>query len=47
MVKYVQLLFSIPRLPMQFICMYLIGPLDPSSKGHKGCFNGDMDVDWI
>ena len=33
-VKYAQLHFSTPRLPMQFISMDLIGPFDPSSNGH-------------
>ena len=34
MVKYAQLHFSTPRLPMQFISMDLIGLFDPSSHGH-------------
>ena len=33
-VKYAQLYFSTPRLPMQFISMELFGPLYPSSNGH-------------
>ena len=33
-VKYAQLHFSTPRLPMQFISMDLIGPFDPSSNWH-------------
>ena len=33
-VKYAQLHFSTPRLPMQFISMDLIGPFDPSGNGH-------------
>ena len=32
-VKYTQLHFSTPSLPMQFISMDLIGPFDPSSNG--------------
>ena len=33
-VKYAQLHFSTPGLPMQFISMDLIGPFDPSGNGH-------------
>ena len=33
-VKYTQLHFSTPRLPMQFISMDFIGPFDPSSNGY-------------
>ena len=33
-VKYAQLHFSIPRLPMQFILINLVGPIDPSSNGY-------------
>ena len=33
-VKYDQLHFSTPRLPMQFILMHLIGPFHPSSNGY-------------
>ena len=33
-VKYAQLHFSTPRLPMQFISIDLIGPFGPSSNGH-------------
>ena len=34
-VKYTQLHFSNPRLPIQFILMNLIGPFDPSSSGYQ------------
>ena len=34
-VKYAQLHFSTPRLPLQFISMCLIGPFDPSSSGYQ------------
>ena len=33
--KYAQLHFSTPRLPMQLISMDLIGPFDPSSNGQQ------------
>ena len=33
-VRYAQLHFSTPRLPIQFISMALIGPFDPSSNGY-------------
>ena len=33
-VKYAQLYFSTPRLPMQFSSMDLVGPFDLSSNGH-------------
>ena len=40
--KYAQLHFSTPRLPIQFISMDLIDPFDPSSNGYH--FDGDMYV---